>query len=67
MEAGRTIGFDNNGKERLNGLKNINSYLDQAQVEKKKYDYIILCLGTNDTKRIFEAIYINSGIKLFNL
>ena len=54
-EAGRTIGFDNNGKERLNGLKNINSYLDQAQVEKKKYDYIILCLGTNDTKRIFEA------------
>lgn len=54
-EAGRTIGFDNNGKERLNGLKNIDSYLDQAQIEKKKYDYIILCLGTNDTKRMFEA------------
>ena len=36
-------------------LKIINSYLDQAQVEKKKYDYIILCLGTNDTKRIFES------------
>lgn len=54
-EAGRAIGFDNNGAERLNGLKNINLYLDQAQAEKQRYDYIILCLGTNDTKRMFEA------------
>ncbi|MFV0324036.1 MAG: GDSL-type esterase/lipase family protein [Bacteroides xylanisolvens] len=53
-EAGRTIGFDNNNKERLNALKNIDLYLEQAQLEKKKYDYIIVCLGTNDTKRMFE-------------
>ncbi|WP_294546732.1 SGNH/GDSL hydrolase family protein [uncultured Bacteroides sp.] len=53
-EAGRAIGFDNNNKERLNALRNIDSYLEQAQMEKKKYDYIIVCLGTNDTKKMFK-------------
>lgn len=53
-EAGRAIGFDNNNKERLNALKNIDAYLSQAQTEKKRYDYIIVCLGTNDVKRMFE-------------
>lgn len=32
-ESGRTIGFDNNGRARLNGLKNIDSYLDKAQAK----------------------------------
>lgn len=54
-ESGRTIGFDNNGRERLNALKNIDAYLDKAQVEKKRYDYIIVCLGTNDSKKMFDS------------
>lgn len=54
-ESGRTIGFDNNGRERLNALKNVESYLDKAQVEKKRYDYIIVCLGTNDSKKMFDS------------
>lgn len=45
----------NNGKERLNALKNIDSYLDKAQAEKKCYDYIIVCLGTNDSKKMFAS------------
>jgi len=51
-KSGRTIGFDNNGKKELNALSNINSYLDEAQgkIGKGKYDFIIVCLGTNDTK-----------------
>ena len=54
-ESGRTIGFDNNGRERLNALKNIESYLVKAQTEKKRYDYIIVCLGTNDSKKMFDS------------
>lgn len=52
-ESGRTIGFDNNGKSHLNALKNIDSFLNKAQAEKKRYDYVIVCLGTNDTKKVF--------------
>lgn len=54
-EGGRTIGFDNNGRPRLNALKNIDSYLDKAQAQKHRYDYIIVCLGTNDSKKMFDA------------
>lgn len=54
-EGGRTIGFDNNGRPRLNALKNIDSYLDKAQAQKHRYDYIIVCLGTNDYKKMFDA------------
>lgn len=54
-ESGRTIGFDNNGRPRLNALKNIDSYLDKAQAQKHRYDYIIVCLGTNDSKKMFDA------------
>lgn len=54
-ESGRTIGFDNNGKPRLNAAKNIDSYLDKALAQKSRYDYIIVCLGTNDAKKVFDA------------
>jgi lysophospholipase L1-like esterase/pimeloyl-ACP methyl ester carboxylesterase len=51
-QSGRTIGFDNNGKKELNALTNIDNYMDEAMKEigNKKYDFIILCLGTNDAK-----------------
>lgn len=54
-QGGRAIGFDNNGRKTLNALKNIDTYLDEAQkqIGNGKYDYLIVCLGTNDTKNMF--------------
>lgn len=56
-KGGRTIGFDNNGNPQLNALKNINSYLDEAQklLPENEFDYIIVNLGTNDSKKDFEG------------
>ncbi|MES2238691.1 MAG: alpha/beta fold hydrolase [Bacteroidota bacterium] len=55
-QSGRTIGFDNGNREKLNALANVDSYLDEAQknIGNKKYDFIILCLGTNDTKSSYK-------------
>jgi lysophospholipase L1-like esterase/pimeloyl-ACP methyl ester carboxylesterase len=55
-KSGLTIGFDNLGRKDLNALRNIDHYLDEAQdkIGKEKYDFVIVCLGTNDTKKIFE-------------
>jgi lysophospholipase L1-like esterase/pimeloyl-ACP methyl ester carboxylesterase len=54
-QSGRTIGFDNNGKKELNELANIDNFMDDArkQIGSRKYDFIIVCLGTNDTKSVF--------------
>lgn len=54
-KSGRTIGFDNLGRTELNALSHIDEYLDQAreQIENEKYDFVIVCLGTNDTKKVF--------------
>lgn len=54
-QSGRTIGFDNNGRQHLNALRNINTFLDNAQEQagKDRPDYVIVCLGTNDTKKDF--------------
>lgn len=54
-KSGRTIGFDNNGRKDLNALANIDAYLNDAQqqIANKKYDFVIVCLGTNDTKNDF--------------
>lgn len=55
--SGNTIGFDNLEQEKLNTLKNIDRYLDKAYAELSKdrsFDYILIGLGTNDAKRIFE-------------
>ncbi|MDF9798261.1 pimeloyl-ACP methyl ester carboxylesterase [Catalinimonas alkaloidigena] len=53
--SGNTIGFDNLGRENLNTLKNIEAYLQHAtdSLAEEKLDYIILGLGTNDTKKVF--------------
>jgi len=56
--SGNTIGFDNLGRVELNTIKNINRYLDEACSESgtnENFDYILINLGTNDSKRIFEA------------
>jgi lysophospholipase L1-like esterase len=54
--SGNTIGFDNLGKESLNTLKNIRAYLDDATKQLSGHgelDYILICVGTNDTKQVF--------------
>ncbi len=55
-ESGRTIGFDNLGRTSLNALRNIDTYIAQAEAEigDKPFDFVILCLGTNDTKADFK-------------
>ncbi|MCB0475811.1 MAG: hypothetical protein KDC69_09045 [Flavobacteriaceae bacterium] len=50
---GNTIGFDNLGQTRLNTLKNIRQYLSAAQDSLKQIDYVIIMLGTNDSKYVF--------------
>lgn len=55
--SGNTIGFDNLDQEKLNTLKNIDRYLDEAYNELGKgneFDVILIGLGTNDTKKVFE-------------
>lgn len=55
--SGNTIGFDNLDQVKLNTLKNIDRYLGEAFKELgdgKKFDFIIMVLGTNDTKTVFE-------------
>jgi len=55
--SGNTIGFDNLGQEKLNTLKNIDRYLDEANTElvsDQKFDVILIGLGTNDAKNIFD-------------
>src|SRR5690606_34046344 len=55
-QSGRTIGFDNNGKASLNALRHIDSYLTEGRrkLHGAAYDFIIVCLGTNDTKYVFK-------------
>jgi len=50
--SGNTIGFDNNGQARLNTLKNLDRYLEQAQ---GRIDAVIILLGTNDAKAEFDS------------
>ena len=55
--AGNTIGFDNLSQEKLNTLKNIDRYLDEAYSElgvDQIFDYVFIGLGTNDAKQVFE-------------
>lgn len=55
--SGNTIGFDNLGQEKLNTLKNITRYLDESYRQlgtAGQLDYILIGLGTNDTKALFK-------------
>ena len=54
--SGATIGFDNLGKDTLNTLKNINTYLSDASKKVEKIDNIIVLLGTNDCKAVFDSL-----------
>ncbi|MCB8995357.1 MAG: hypothetical protein H6538_07105 [Bacteroidales bacterium] len=54
---GNTIGFDNNGRADLNTLKNIDHYLsgDRDINGVVKPDIVIVALGTNDCKKVFDG------------
>ncbi len=54
--SGNTIGFDNNGQERLNTLKQIDRYLTET-IQKsgnEPLNLILINLGTNDCKAVFD-------------
>jgi len=55
--SGNTIGFDNLDQPKLNTLTNINQYLNSAYNKlpvNAELDYIIINIGTNDTKAVFK-------------
>ena len=55
--SGNTIGFDNLGQEKLNTLKNITRYLEETYRQlgpSGQVDYLIIGLGTNDTKAVYK-------------
>jgi lysophospholipase L1-like esterase/esterase/lipase len=51
--SGNTIGFDNLNNKKLNTLRNVNSYLDEAVSQIHGLDAIVIMLGTNDCKAVF--------------
>ncbi|MEM8782407.1 MAG: GDSL-type esterase/lipase family protein [Planctomycetota bacterium] len=57
---GATIGFDNLGQERLNTLKMLDQRLERmdqlaASSYSRKVDTIVINLGTNDSKAVFDG------------
>ncbi|HEY8513455.1 MAG TPA: GDSL-type esterase/lipase family protein [Cyclobacteriaceae bacterium] len=54
--SGNTIGFDNLGKKELNELRNIYYRLAQADNAMQHIDYIIILLGTNDCKAVYDSL-----------
>lgn len=56
--SGNTIGFDNLGKPALNELKTVRYQLAQADNAFNKVDYIIVLLGTNDCKAVFDSLQV---------
>lgn len=58
--SGNTIGFNNLGKDTLNTLVNISSYIQKGQIKVGKIDKILILLGTNDCKNVFKDSFLLS-------
>lgn len=54
--GGATIGFKNLDRDTLNTLKNIDGYLKRGEARLNEIDYIIVALGTNDNKAVFDSL-----------
>jgi lysophospholipase L1-like esterase len=52
--SGNTIGFDNSGYQHLNTLRMVDSYLKKGVDQMQTIDYIVIVLGTNDCKAVFD-------------
>ncbi|MBP1676646.1 MAG: lipolytic protein family [Bacteroidetes bacterium] len=53
--SGNTIGFKNNDRDTLNTLRNIKSYIRRGNDQLGKIDVILVLLGTNDCKAVFDG------------
>ena len=51
--SGNTIGFDNNGQKSLNTLRNVDRFMNDAVERLGGLDDIVIMLGTNDCKAVF--------------
>lgn len=51
---GNTIGFDNLGNKNLNTLKNLDGYLKTTLDRSGHLDYVLILLGTNDSKTVYK-------------
>ncbi|MBN2215388.1 MAG: SGNH/GDSL hydrolase family protein [Bacteroidales bacterium] len=65
--GGNTIGFDNLGRDTLNTLKNINGYIKNAEDSLQYLDKILICLGTNDCKAVFDTLQSEVPLNLEKL
>ncbi len=65
--GGNTIGFDNLNRETLNTLKNINRYIKNAEDSVRMIDGILICLGTNDCKAVFDSLQSHVPVSLDKL
>jgi lysophospholipase L1-like esterase len=56
--SGNTIGFDNNGRQDLNTLRNVKRYLDifRDSTVASRDKLVIIALGTNDCKKVFDGM-----------
>jgi len=54
--AGNTIGFNNGGRDTLNTLKNIESYIESAKQNLGEISVVLILLGTNDCKLVFDSV-----------
>ena len=52
---GNTLGFDNLDNPKLNTLHNLNQYLKHASNNHGYLDHVIILLGTNDSKAVFDG------------
>jgi len=52
--SGNTVGFVNNGKPHLNTVMQIDRYLSESDPERNQVDAIVILLGTNDCKAVFD-------------
>ena len=53
--SGNTIGFNNLDNPKLNTLENLDRYLHDVDQKAGKIDYVIIMLGTNDSKAVFDG------------
>lgn len=52
---GNTIGFDNLGNKNLNTLRNLDNYLKTTLDRSGHLDYVLILLGTNDSKAVYKG------------
>lgn len=51
--SGNIIGFSNLDRDTLNTIRNIHSYLERGKLYLDKIDKVLILLGTNDCKSVF--------------